>query len=140
MQTLTQFCQCKKQRGIAMVEALIAILLFSLGVLALAGLQAVMSKNVTQSKLRGEASYLANQLIGQMWIDDPANLTNYAIASNACTNTYTNCTSWFSNVQNVLPSGSATVSFIGTEASITLTWQAPGESPSQLLINANINR
>ena len=46
----------KQQRGIALIEVLVAVLLFALGILALVGLQASMNKNVTQAKLRGEAS------------------------------------------------------------------------------------
>jgi type IV pilus assembly protein PilV len=130
----------KVQRGIALLEALIAVVLFSLGILALVGMQAKMTKNVTQSKLRGEASFLANQLIGQMWVDQ-ANLANYAITSNACTaSSYANCTNWLANVQNVLPGGGAEVTVNSGAVGITLSWQLPGESeaPSQLQIDANI--
>lgn len=128
----------KAQRGVALIEALIAILLFSLGVLALAGLQGTMSKNVTQSKLRAEASYLANQLIGQMWVDH-TNLTNYAIASNACTaSSYTKCTSWLDTVENTLPGGTAEVTVNASIVNITVSWNLPGEEASQLQIDANI--
>lgn len=126
------------QRGIALIEALIAILLFSLGVLALAGVQATMAKNVTQSKLRGEASFLANELIGQMWVDQP-NLGSYAIDSNACTATYANCTKWLAEVTQTLPNATAEVTVNSGAVGITLGWQMPGETaPNQLQIDANI--
>lgn len=64
-----------------LLEALIAILIFSLGVLALVGLQTVSIKQSSEAKYRADAVLLANELIGQMWVGDRsfANLSaNYA--------------------------------------------------------------
>jgi type IV pilus assembly protein PilV len=130
----------KKQKGMALIESLMAVCLFSLGILALVGLQAVMSKNVTQSKLRGEASFLANQLIGQMWVDQ-TNLASYAIVSGACTaSNYAKCTNWNAAVQQILPSGVATVTVNGSNVSVRLNWQLPGEGevPGEFQIAAYI--
>lgn len=128
----------RKQSGIALIEALIAIFLFSLGILALVGLQATMSKNVTQAKLRSEASFLANQLIGQMWVDQ-TNLSNYAMTGGACNAAgFANCANWRTAVQQMLPSGSADVTVNGTAVNISLNWQLPGEGPGQFQIDANI--
>lgn len=86
-----------QQRGVLLLEAMIAILLFSIGVLAVVALQANAIRNVTQTKYRSDAAFLADQLIGQMW----ANRTN--IASYA----YTGGTppavmaSWVNQVKNV---------------------------------------
>lgn len=129
-----------KQCGIALVEALIAILLFSLGILALVGLQATMSKNVSQAKLRAEASFLANQLIGQMWVDQ-ANLSSYAVAEGACTATsYAKCTNWVTQVGQTLPGGSAGVTVNGTLVDISLSWSMPGDGdiPGKFEISADI--
>lgn len=126
------------ERGVVLVEALIAVLLFSLGILALVGLQAAMSKNVTQSKLRAEASYLANQLIGQMWVDQ-ANISNYAVEDGTCTDvSYASCVNWQAQVRQVLPGGSADVTINGTAVNVALTWRLPGEEPSQFQIAADI--
>jgi type IV pilus assembly protein PilV len=65
------------QNGSILLEALIAILLFSMGMLALAGVQAAAIKNAADAKYRAEASFLANQIIAQMWAENPANLANY---------------------------------------------------------------
>lgn len=129
----------KQQRGMALIEVLIAVLLFSLGIMALVGLQASMHKNVTQAKLRGEASFLANELIGRMWVDQ-ATLTNYAVTDGECTVTgYANCTKWAALVSNTLPNGTATVVVNGRAVDVTVGWTMPGEAPSQLQIGANIN-
>lgn len=139
MHTRAHLNIAKTQGGIALVEALIAVLLFSLGILALVGLQAVMSKNVTQAKLRAEASFLANQLIGQMWVDQ-SNLSSYVATGGACAITgYANCTNWQAQVRQVLPGGSANVAVNGTVVSVLLSWHLPGEeSGSQFQIDADI--
>src|SRR2546428_12965622 len=59
----------KRENGVMLLEALIAILIFSIGILAVVGLQAVSIRNVTDSKHRTEAAFLANNLLSQMWTD-----------------------------------------------------------------------
>ncbi|HEY8607818.1 MAG TPA: pilus assembly protein PilV [Noviherbaspirillum sp.] len=130
----------RRQNGIILVEALVAVLLFSLGILALVGLQATMSKNVTEAKLRSESAFLANQLIGQMWVDQ-LNLNNYAMNNGVCTNGgFANCTNWRTRVGQQLPNGSANVTIAGTAVNIQLTWRLPGEDavPGQFEVDANI--
>ena len=68
-----------RQTGAYLLEALIGILIFALGVLGIVGLQAASLRTTSDSALRAEAIFAANQLLGQMWTDDGANLTaNYA--------------------------------------------------------------
>jgi type IV pilus assembly protein PilV len=83
------FKHAKHQGGVLLLEAMIAILLFSVGVLAVVGLQANAIKNVTQSKYRSDAAFLADQIIGQMWADR-ANIPNYVLPSG----TSANVTAW----------------------------------------------
>jgi type IV pilus assembly protein PilV len=63
-----------RQRGSFLLEALISVLIVAFGVLGLIGLQARAIQNVDDAQYRGEAAYLANALIGQMWASDPATL------------------------------------------------------------------
>jgi type IV pilus assembly protein PilV len=61
-------------------EALVSVLIFSIGVLGILGMMAVAIKNNSAAKYRVDACLLANELIGQMWADDrtPATLlANY---------------------------------------------------------------
>jgi type IV pilus assembly protein PilV len=64
-----------------LIEALIAILIFSIGILAVVGMQATAIKNVTESKSRSEAAFLAGELMAQMWIDQ--NISTGAVQVNA---------------------------------------------------------
>ena len=63
--------------GFVLLEALIGLLIFSIGILALVAMQAESIRNTTEAKYRNDAAYLANQIIGRMWADR-GNLANYA--------------------------------------------------------------
>lgn len=148
------------QRGSMLLEAFIAILLFSTGILGLMGLQAVSLKNTADAKYRAEASYLANQIIGQMWADSPGTLGSYA--HNPGTTPNTTCTftgagsananvlAWLGNastpgtVAGNLPGATAARQqiFIGANNLVTVTicWQTPSESvPRNFVGFAQIN-
>lgn len=58
----------RDQSGIMLLEALIAILIFSLGILTVIALQATSIKLTSDAKYRTDATLLANRLIGQMWV------------------------------------------------------------------------
>ena len=66
-----------KQTGAYLLEALIGILIFSLGVLGIVGLQ---GRAEVSGQLMAEAVFAANQLVGQMWTDNELNLVNYTSA------------------------------------------------------------
>jgi type IV pilus assembly protein PilV len=68
----------RTQQGAFLLEALIGILIFSLGILGIVGLQAQAIRFTNDSEYRAEAVYLANSLISQMWADKRATLkANY---------------------------------------------------------------
>lgn len=114
------------------LEALISILLFSIGILAIVGLQAASIKNTASAKYRTDASLLVNQVIGQMWV---SNKINANLVANFSSPSGANYVAWASSVAQALPgvSGvSANAPTIAIDASnnvtITLFWQAPGEA------------
>lgn len=77
--------QASRQSGVMLIEALIAILIFSVGVLGIIGLQGSAVKVSTDAKYRSEAALLANELIGRMWASDRTQATlqaAYASATN----------------------------------------------------------
>lgn len=53
-----------------LIEAMLAILIFSIGVLGIIGLQAAAAKASADARYRSEASLLANEIIGRMWATD----------------------------------------------------------------------
>lgn len=117
------------QKGFVILEAMVAIMVFALGILGLVGVQAAMTREQTTSKIRADAAYLASQLVGEMWVDIP-NLSQYA--SGNC-NGYTKCADWLNKVAVNLPSGSSTVTVDSAtgDVSITVSWTMPGGDAHQ---------
>ena len=126
------------QQGSVLLEGLISILLFSVGILAIVGMQAAAIKNTTDAKYRADASYLANQIIGQMWADRPNLLTynNNATAGTTPCNpagplsANLNVTSWLGAVATSLPNAVPSKQQIVVDAAnhlvtVTLCWQSP---------------
>lgn len=59
----------KRQSGALLIEAMVGILVFTIAVLGMVGLQASLMKETQQSRYRVEASFLANSLVATMWGD-----------------------------------------------------------------------
>ncbi|GIK85424.1 MAG: hypothetical protein KJ018_05195 [Burkholderiales bacterium] len=64
----------RRQQGAFLLEALIGILIFSLGVLGLMALQGRAIGYTSDAQYRGEAAYLANAYVAKMWADARPNL------------------------------------------------------------------
>lgn len=65
-------------RGVMLIEVLVSILIFSIGILGIVALQAVSIRNVRDADYRTEASMYASQIIGSMWADR-FNVPTYAL-------------------------------------------------------------
>lgn len=59
----------KTQQGSVLLEALVAFLIFSMGILGVIGLQATAINNTLDARFRSDAAFLANQIIAEMWTD-----------------------------------------------------------------------
>lgn len=113
----------RSTKGIALIEALVAMLIFMLGVLGLIGMQGSLTRTQTESKVRADAAYLASELVGRMWADIN-NLASYEGDSSCSADS---CTEWRAKVAKVLPSGGAAITVDdGTgDVVVTLTWTLP---------------
>jgi type IV pilus assembly protein PilV len=122
----------KQQSGIMLLEALIAILIFSIGILAIIGLQAAAISASTDAKYRSDASLLANQLIGDMWNSDRTAATlqaNFQTGGTAYN-------SWLTVVQSTLPMVAANPPTVvvapsttaGNIVTISIFWRLPSET------------
>lgn len=113
-------------RGAAMLETLVAILIFAFGVLGIVGLQSSMTRAQTASKFRGDAAYLATELTGTMWADI-TNVLQYDTASGRCAD-HARCAEWLAKVGTVLPGGTAELETVaGGDVTVTINWAVPGE-------------
>lgn len=107
-----------------LLEALIGILIFSMGILAVVGLVANAVSNVSDAKYRTDASLLANRIIGEMWVDR-GNLGSYQYSSGAPPSVLTN---WVNAVNNTLPGASTNppnIAVVGNTVTVTVSWQPP---------------
>ncbi len=117
-----------------LLEALIAILIFSIGILGIVSLQAVSIKLAGDAKYRSEASLWADDLLSQMWASDrvPANMsTNFGTGGAAYA-------TWLANIRAAGLPGTVTnpptvtvdttsnTVTTGT-TTITVRWQAPND-------------
>lgn len=132
----------KAQQGVALLEALVGILIFSIGILAMMGLHAQSIRNTVEAKYRNEAAYLVNQIVGQMWVDR-ANMADYDTGAGA----NANMTAWRTRVANTLPgitvggTNSPTIVVAASQVTVTVFWKMPGADSTtrQLSIVAQIN-
>jgi len=133
------------ERGVMLIEALIAILIFSIGILAVVGMQSVAIKNVTESKHRSEAAFLVNELTSQMWTD-AANISQYAYPGSG--SVPPKLVNWMTRVDANLPGATVTrprvtvtplaaiigitIPPVGASVTIELFWQLPEEASAGL--------
>ena len=109
----------RRQSGVSLIEVLVAILIFSFGIVGLIGLQARALQYSTSAEDTSRAALLANDLGTQMVVSrtvDPAGLVPAGAYA-----------SWQARVADVanngLPNGAGTAVFNGSTATITITWQ-----------------
>ena len=123
--------------GIVLIEALVGILIFAMGVLGIVGLQAAMTKAQASNKFRGDASYLASGLIGTMWSDDVNNnLAKYATAGCAG---YAPCNDWNAKVAAALPGGSTAITVDAAKnVTVTIQWTVPNEGTHAYTTSASL--
>jgi type IV pilus assembly protein PilV len=109
------------ERGSILIEALVAMLIFLLGILGLIGLQSAMTREQTESKVRTEAAFLADEVVSRMWGD----LTNVAAYSGGGCAGQTQCREWMIKVAQVLPAGVGAVLVDSStgDVEVTITWK-----------------
>lgn len=112
-------------RGSALVEVLVSVLLFSIGVIALVRLLGTALKDTGEIEYRSQAVTIADEIIGRMWVD-PAGLAAYVVTDEPVPE---------------LPAGTRTVEVAGNVVTVTINWQAPGSpAPRNHVVVATLSR
>ncbi|MFZ3120105.1 MAG: type IV pilus modification protein PilV [Variovorax sp.] len=122
MKTLTPRT-ASNQGGLALLEVLISLLIFSLGILGLIGLQTRAVSLSVDAEDRNRAALLANEVASTMWLQGSVTLSAEKE------------TAWKASVADPtkggLPNGVGTVTAVtGTtkSADIKITWHPPSRS------------
>lgn len=103
------------ENGVVLLEALIAILIFSLGVLGIVGLQAAMIKNAGDARYRVDAAYIAQQRLGAMALDQRIEHRADYVETGT-------------DISTLLPDGTRDLAYDANTriATVTVFWQQPG--------------
>jgi len=119
------------QGGFTLVEALVALLAISIGLLGIAGLQLAGLRANQSSSWRSQAIYLSYDILDRMRANR-TDLANYevplgAVAACVAGSSVRVCdlSSWKANVQATLPAGDGTVTVDGadnTVITVTIQW------------------
>jgi type IV pilus assembly protein PilV len=130
------------QQGMSLLEGLLAVLIFSVGILALVALQGTSVRATTEAKMRADASFYASQLVARMWTD-ALNLTNYSYntgnpgdpncAFTAGGGNHAAVVTWAADVQAALPGAIAQVivtndALVTNLIAITICWPSGTET------------
>jgi len=113
------------QRGAMMLEALIGILIFSTGILALIGMQALAIAYAADAKYRADASFLANQVIADMWVHR-GTLSSYEYTGSG--SPPAPIATWVTSVEKALPGAASNRPIIDVEGelvTVTVRWRPP---------------
>lgn len=108
-------------RGMTLIEVLVSTAIFAFGILGMLGLQARAISEFSDAKYRTDATLLADAMINDIW-SDRANIANYAYTGTGTAPTKVQ--QWLTEVQAVLPTGSAVITVAGgNQVTVQVTWQ-----------------
>lgn len=112
----------RRQRGVTLIEVLVAILIFSFGLLGFVGLQARAIQLSIGAEDSNRAALLANDLASTMVMMGKTDVTYPALAAEIV--------KWKARAASSstfgLPNVSASASSAGSVATITIRWRANG--------------
>lgn len=126
-----QVARRRAERGIALIESLIAVLILGIALVGTLGLQARSVAALSDAGLRAEATIAANQLLGMMNTDS-ANAAAYAVAQSAVPGE--RLAPWYAEVRTRIPGATIQVAVTPTagtsrtEVDIVIGWQRTTDS------------
>lgn len=112
----------KQQTGATLLEALVAVLIFSFGILAVIGMQGAAVRAVSDAKYRADASFIANERLARAW-SNPTHLAAFAENDTPIA---------------ALPNGRRTTAVDGRRMTVSVRWQPPGEGEHEFVVVGHI--
>lgn len=111
-------------RGVTLIDALIALVILSFGLIGMTRLQTRALSQATESQERLRAAVLVDQMLSSV-IVDAANRDCYRVpAGGTCASTTASgfASGWKTEVEGSLPNGTATAVLAGNQLTVTVTW------------------
>ena len=124
----------KHMQGVALLEGLFAILIFSMGVLAMLGMHVNAVNTASEAKFRTDAAFLTDQLLGELWVTSPTNLANYAYSGSGNPNAAVK--PWVDQVKATLPGATNFPPMVSVVASTLYT--SGGTTVNQYTITVTV--
>lgn len=128
------------QSGSVLLDGLVAILIFSVGILGMVAMQGISVKLTTDSKSRSDAAMLADKVVAQMWgvATSSTRLATFATDGTCAATAYCYAT-WLAEVEATLPNVSATtnkptIAFTADGATISLFWKSPNDTTAHTYV------
>lgn len=117
-----------RQEGVILIEALVGVLIFSIGLLALIGLQSVAIREMTEAKTRTDASFIADRVMGDIAATNMSAgaLTALAGTYNASTNSAHAWAQAAIDKNSGLPNGEVQLTVNGNTVTVVVSWSTPG--------------
>lgn len=117
------------QSGFMLIEVMVAVVVLSLGLLGLAGLQAVNLKANANASLRSQAVILAADMLDRVRANS-SNVASYALAMHASAPTLgvtptvanSDLSTWLTNVADAMPGGDGSIVVNGRTVTVTIQW------------------
>lgn len=122
----------RAQRGIALLEALLAIVILGIGLLGTIGLQARAYSALADAGLRAEAAMATSKLLGVM-STDLNNLTLYRVAASGTPST--RLAPWYAETRRLIPGATIVVSVstasatAPASANVEISWRRKAGTP-----------
>lgn len=126
----------RTQRGVALLEVMIAIVVLGIGLLGTVGLQARSYSALSDASQRAEATIAAEKLLGIM-SNDSANIGSYAVADGAAPSAA--LAPWLAETKVLIPGASISVTLVPqvrrNRVDIVIRWtrKAGGQENRHLL-------
>lgn len=127
------------QQGLSMIEVLVAMLIFAIGLLGVAGMQSLALKSSDNSNIRSLVNVHAYEIVERMRANMPAVQSgqyNTISGSSTATGCLPACTpaelaawdasEWHSNLQADIPSATGAVAYANGVATVTINWTERG--------------
>jgi type IV pilus assembly protein PilV len=124
------FSPRRRQGGIALLEAMLAIVILGIGLLGTVGLQARAYSALSEASMRAEATMAAEKLLGTMSADAP-NLMTYSLDAGATPSQLLK--PWVEETQHYIPGAVMSVTLTPltrrVQVDIVIKWQRTARSP-----------